>query len=45
METSDPALLDEWLARWSDLVEFEVVPVVASAEAAARVDALLEQEK
>jgi len=45
METSDPALLDEWLARWSDLVEFEVVPVVASAEAAARVDARLEQEK
>ena len=44
METSDPALLDEWLARWSDLVEFEVVPVIASAEAAARVDAL-EQEK
>ena len=45
METSDRALLDEWLARWSDLVEFEVVPVVASADAAARVDALLEQEK
>ena len=45
METSDPPLLDEWLARWSDLVEFEVVPVLASAEAAALVDALLEQEK
>jgi len=45
METSDPALLDEWLARWSDLVEFDVVPVLASAEAAARVDAMLEQEK
>jgi hypothetical protein len=45
METSDPALLDEWLARWSDLVEFDVVPVLASAEAAARVDVLLEQER
>jgi hypothetical protein len=45
METSDPALLDEWLARWSDLVEFDVVPVLESAEAAARVDALPEQEK
>ncbi|WP_432995374.1 DUF3303 domain-containing protein [Dactylosporangium sp. CA-233914] len=22
-----------WVTRWSDLVEFEVVPVVASAEA------------
>lgn len=37
METKDPALLDQWMARWSDLVEFEVVPVVISTEAAARV--------
>jgi hypothetical protein len=36
METDDPALFDEWTARWSDLVEFEIVPVVSSAEAAAR---------
>ena len=37
MACDDRALLDEWLARWSDLVDFEVVPVVTSAEAAARV--------
>ena len=37
METDDPALLDEWTARWSDLTEFEVVPVMTSAEAAERV--------
>ena len=37
METDDPALLDEWTARWSDLTEFEVVPVLTSAEAAKRV--------
>ena len=37
METDDPRLLDEWTARWSDLVEFEVVPVIGSAEAAGRV--------
>jgi Protein of unknown function (DUF3303) len=37
MEADDPRLLDEWTARWSDLVEFEVVPVITSAEAAARV--------
>jgi hypothetical protein len=37
METDDPALFDEWAARWSDLAEFEVVPVIASAEAAERV--------
>jgi hypothetical protein len=36
METDDPALLDEWIGRWSDLAEFEVVPVVTSTEAAAR---------
>ena len=34
MECSDPALLDTWMAGWSDLVEFEVVPVITSAEAA-----------
>jgi len=34
METEDPALLDEWIARWSDIVDFEVHPVVTSAEAA-----------
>jgi Protein of unknown function (DUF3303) len=37
METDDPALFDDWAARWSDLAEFEVVPVIASAEAAERV--------
>lgn len=34
MECSDPALLDAWMAAWSDLVDFEVIPVVTSAEAA-----------
>jgi len=36
METSDPGLFDEWFERWSDLVSFELYPVVTSAEAAAR---------
>jgi hypothetical protein len=36
METDDPALFDEWIANWSDLGEFEVVPVIDSAEAAER---------
>lgn len=34
MECDDPALLDEWMAAWADLVEFEVVPVLTSAQAA-----------
>ena len=37
METDDPALLREWISRWEDLVEFEVIPVVTSAEASAAV--------
>lgn len=37
METDDPALLDRWIAQWSDLTEFEVFPVIKSDEAAARV--------
>lgn len=37
METDDPALLHDWISRWEDLVEFEVVPVITSAEAAAAV--------
>ena len=37
METEDRRLLDEWLANWSDIVEFEVHPVITSTEAAARV--------
>lgn len=37
METADRALLDAWMAEWDDLVEFEVVPVMTSADAAARI--------
>jgi hypothetical protein len=36
METDDRALLDAWIANWVDIVEFEVVPVITSAEAAER---------
>ena len=39
MRTEDPHLFDDWIARWSDLAGFEVVPVLGSAEAAARVSA------
>lgn len=37
METDEPQLLQEWVAAWSDIVDFEVIPVITSAEAAARV--------
>ena len=34
METDDRALLDQWSANWKDIVDFEIVPVVTSTEAA-----------
>jgi hypothetical protein len=37
MECDDPSLLAQWMARWEDLAEFEVIPVVTSAEAVAAV--------
>jgi len=37
MECDEPRLLDEWMARWIDLVEFDVTPVLTSAEALAAV--------
>ena len=43
MEAADRALVDEWIARWSDLVDFEVIPVLTSAEAAAKVAPLLDR--
>jgi hypothetical protein len=39
METEDPSLFDEWTANWRDLADFEIVPVIGSTEAAARMRA------
>ena len=36
MECADRRLLDEWLSHWADLVEFEVIPVLSSAEVQTR---------
>ena len=35
MECEDRGLLDQWMVQWQDLVEFEVVPIMTSAEAVA----------
>jgi hypothetical protein len=35
MECDDPRLFAEWTAHWDDLVDFEIVPVMSSKEAAA----------
>jgi len=37
METDDPALLEQWMAEWRDLVDFEVYPVMSSKDAAERI--------
>jgi hypothetical protein len=33
MECDDRRLLDEWITRWADVVDFEVIPVITSADA------------
>ncbi len=37
MECEDRHLLEQWIARWSDLVDFEVMPVITSAQAVERI--------
>lgn len=41
MECDDPHLLQEWVARWQDLVDFEIVPIVPSKQTAETINALL----
>ncbi len=37
MECEDPRLLQEWMDQWKDLMEFEAIRVMTSAEAVAAV--------
>lgn len=37
METSDRALLEQWMDNWKDIVDFEVFPVISSREALEKV--------
>jgi hypothetical protein len=41
MECADVTLLQRWVAQWSDIMEFDIVPVVAGKETAAALDDLL----
>jgi hypothetical protein len=41
MEATERELLDKWMANWRDLVDFEVYPVISSADAALRVETSL----
>ena len=41
MECDDVVLLQKWVSEWSDLMAFEIVPVVPGKETAAALDAQL----
>ena len=41
MEAAEPVLLEQWMANWRDIVDFEVHPVIGSREAAEQVAARL----
>ena len=41
MECDDVRLFDEWIARWQDLVEFEIVPVITSKEMVEKISSQL----
>jgi len=41
MECDDPRLFQQWVLRWRDLVEFEIIPVVPSKETSEAVASLL----
>lgn len=37
MDCDDRMLLDEWMAHWSDIVDFEVIPIITSEKASAAI--------
>jgi len=37
MESRTKELLNNWIERWKDLADFEVIPVISSAEAKKKV--------
>jgi hypothetical protein len=41
MEADDVTLLQRWVAEWSDLAEFEIIPVTAGKDTAAALAAAL----
>jgi hypothetical protein len=37
METDSQEKLNEWISHWNDLVDFEIIPVISSAQAREKV--------
>ena len=44
MECDDARLFQEWVIHWQDLIEFEIVPVVASKQTTEAISNLLRGE-
>jgi len=40
MESDTPEKIQEWVKCWQDVADFTIIPVISSAEAQQRVDAL-----
>ena len=45
MECDDRALLDAWMGNWKDIVDFEVIPIITSPEAAAAIAPTLDSSR
>lgn len=45
MECEDARLLQQWVANWGELIDFEIVPVVPSKETSEWLLALLKDEE
>ena len=43
MECDDSSLFQQWMIRWQDLIDFEIVPVVTSKQTTETVNAFLRQ--
>jgi len=37
MESDAPEKINEWISNWNDLADFEIIPVISSAEAKAKI--------
>jgi uncharacterized protein DUF3303 len=42
MQAPDRELLEQWMAKWSDVMDFEVIPVLSSAAVQARLASRLD---
>jgi hypothetical protein len=41
MECADRSLLEAWISQWQDLIDFEILPVLSSADVQVRLAARL----